>query len=453
MKRFQAPRGTHDVLPGPADPRQDADLRIFRSHKWQALEATFRDVCARFGVTEIRTPLFEETDLFRRSTGAESDIVTKEMYDFIDRGGRQYTLRPEGTPPVMRALVEHHLLSGQNQLVKVYYIASIFRYERAQRGRYRQHHQVGVEYVGGDGPEVDVEVIALGMTYLRELGLSGLSLQINSIGTTASRAAYREALRDHFRPHLDKLSEDSRRRFETNPLRILDSKDPRDQPFLAEAPLMLDHLPPDEADHFAAVQEGLTELGIPFVVNGRIVRGLDYYQKTTFEVVAEGLGSQNVILGGGRYDGMVAELGGPPVGGVGFGSGIERALLSLEQAGRPPGDEPAPQIYVIARSDPERREARRLTMTLRCAGLRAEVDLLGRSMKAQLRAADAARCPLAVFVREDLPDAYRLKVLAATPEGAAPELTVPRATLLETVRECLATRATEGAGGASSPTG
>ncbi len=409
---FQAPRGTHDILPGRADPRQEPDQRVFHSHKWQSLEDSFRDVCRRFGVEEIRTPLFEDSDLFRRTTGEESDIVTKEMYDFQDHGGRDLTLRPEGTPSVMRALVEHKLLGAQGQLVKVYYITPVFRYERAQRGRYRQHHQVGIEYIGGDGPEVEVEVIALGVTYLQAIGIDQLQVQLNSIGTPASRDRYREALRDHFRPHLASLSEDSQRRFETNPLRILDSKDPRDQHHLGEVPLMLDFLADDEQDHFDAVRAGLANLGIAAEVNPRIVRGLDYYQKTVFEIAHATLGSQNVVLGGGRYDGMAAELGGPPVGGVGFGSGIERALLILEELDRAPADERRPDAWLVARSESERVRAQRQAHTLRAAGLAVELDLMGRSMKAQMRAADSSRARYAVFVRDDLPDRAALKCLA-----------------------------------------
>ncbi|MBI2301699.1 MAG: histidine--tRNA ligase [Armatimonadetes bacterium] len=408
--RYQAPRGTHDVLPGDADPQQRPDERLFRSHKWQWLEGVFRDVCARFGVEEIRTPIFEATGLFRRSVGEETDIVSKEMYEFEDRGGEDLTLRPEGTAGVMRAIVEHGLMGGEGQLLKVCYTGPIFRYERAQRGRYRQHHQVGIEYLGGDGPQVDVEVIALGLTYLRELGLGDVELQINSVGTPASRPVHREALRDYLRPHLDGLSEDSRRRFDTNPLRVLDSKAPQDQAVIEGAPAMLDYLEPDAKAHFEAVCAGLEDIGIPFTVNRRLVRGLDYYQKTAFEVVHGALGSQNVVLGGGRYDGLVESLGGPAVPGVGFGSGIERALLVLEQLERPGGERRVPVAYLVARSDSERRYAQRLAAELRAGGVAVEMDLLGRSMKAQMRAANSCGAAYAVFVRDDLLEAGQVAV-------------------------------------------
>ena len=409
--KFQAPRGTHDILPGLEDPQQEPDQRLFRSYKWQAIEATFREVCARFGVEEIRTPIFEDTELFRRGVGEETDIVSKEMYDFEDRGGRPITLRPEGTAPVMRAVVQHSLGSGGAQLAKLYYIAPIFRYEAVQRGRYRQHHQVGVEFIGGDQPAIDVEVMALGMTYLQAIGLTDITLQINSVGTPESRPKHREALRDHLRPNLSKMSEDSQRRFDTNPLRVLDSKDERDQPYLEDAPVMLDYLEPDAQAHFEAVKAGLENLDIPYKVNGRLVRGLDYYRKTAFEVVSAALGSQNVVLGGGRYDGLIEEIGGPATPGVGFGSGIERALLILEQQAAGVGEAPKPEVYLVARSETERARAQRLAKTLRDAGHRVEVDLQERSMKAQMRSANNAQARFAVFVRDDLPDKLGVKDL------------------------------------------
>ncbi|MBI5830704.1 MAG: histidine--tRNA ligase [Armatimonadetes bacterium] len=429
---FQAPRGTHDVLPGEAPAGRDADSRLFHTYKWQALEATFREVCSRFGVEEIRTPIFEDTALFHRSVGEATDIVAKETYDLEDRGGDSLTLRPEGTAGVMRAIVQHGLAGGQNVLLRLYYLNSHFRYERPQRGRYRQHHQVGVEYVGADDPMADVEVIALGMTYLREVGLDDVRLEINSVGTPTCRPVHREALRDHLRPHLAAMSEDSQRRFETNPLRILDSKDPRDQEFIEGAPAMIDYLDDEAAEHFAKVQAGLANLGIPFVVNRRLVRGLDYYQKTAFEVVHTALGSQNVVLGGGRYDGLLSALGGPAVGGVGFGSGVERALLILEQLERPIGARKLAQVYLVAREAGERATAQRVASELRAAGLRVDYDLQGRSQKAQLRAANNAGCGHVVFVRDDLPAGWvQLKNMA---DGEQAELAIADlATRLTTV--------------------
>ncbi|MCC7494029.1 MAG: histidine--tRNA ligase [Fimbriimonadaceae bacterium] len=403
--QFQAPRGTHDVLPGVADPQQPADERIFRTAKWLHLEATFRDLCARFGVEEIRTPIFEDTELFHRSVGTETDIVSKETYDFTDRSDRPLTLRPEGTAPVMRAIVEHGLGAGGAQLLKLAYVAPIFRYEAVQRGRYRQHHQVGIEYVGGTSPAIDVEVIALGWTYLHALGLRDLTLQINSVGTPISRPRHRDALLDYLRPHLARLSPDSQRRSETNPLRVLDSKDERDQEILAGAPLLLDYLEDEARAHFEAVQAGLTNLGIPFVVNGRLVRGLDYYRYTAFEVVSAALGSQNVVLGGGRYDGLIEQIGGPATPGVGFGSGLERALLILEQTTTTPVTPPAPQVWLVARSETERSAAQRLALQLRLAGVRVDLDLQGRSMKAQMRSANHSGASYAAFLRDDLPAA------------------------------------------------
>jgi histidyl-tRNA synthetase len=400
---FQRPYGTKDILPGEADAQQSEDVRLFRSYKWQAVEAIFRDVCARFGAEEIRTPLFERTELFHRAVGEATDIVAKETYDFRSRDGESFTLRPEGTAGVLRAVVEEELAAGQAPLLRLYYLNSHFRYERPQRGRYRQHHQVGVEYIGADSAAADVEVIALGMTYLREIGLDEVRLEINSVGTPACRPQHREALRAHLRDWLPTMSEDSQRRFESNPLRILDSKDPRDQEAIAGAPHMIDYLDDEAAEHFQAVQAGLANLGISFTINPRLVRGLDYYQKTAFEVVHDALGSQNVVLGGGRYDGLLAELGGPALGGVGFGSGIERALLILEHLGRAPGQRATAQVYLVARSDSERAMAQRLAAELRAAGLRVDYDLQGRSMKAQMRSANGCGCRHVVFVRDDLP--------------------------------------------------
>lgn len=412
MSAYQAPRGTHDVLPGVAPASQPPDERIFRSYRWQALEATFREVCRRYGVEEIRTPLFESTQLFRRSVGEETDIVAKEMYDFEDRGGEPLTLRPEGTAGVMRSIVEHSLGAGGAQLLKLYYLGPIFRYERPQRGRYRQHHQVGVEYVGGDDPAVDVEVISLGLSYLQALGLSDLTLQINSVGTPSSRPRHREALVAYLAPHVANLSEDSQRRFETNPLRVLDSKDERDQAVIANAPVMLDYLEDDAREHFAAVQAGLVDIGLEYELNPRLVRGLDYYQKTAFEVVSGALGSQNVVLGGGRYDGLIEELGGKPTPGVGFGSGVERALLVLESMGSQIGTPATPEIYLVALTETERRDVRRLAFDLRQRGVRVEYDLQGRSMKAQMRSANQSGAAFALFVRDDRPDSYEVKRLA-----------------------------------------
>jgi histidyl-tRNA synthetase len=435
---YQSPRGTHDILPGAADPQQDADTRLFRTYKWQAIEQCFREVCACFGAEEIRTPLFEESALFRRSVGENTDIVTKETYDFRDRGGDELTLRPEGTAGVLRAVVQHSLAAGQNPLVRLFYVNSHFRYERPQRGRYRQHHQFGVEYLGAAGAAVDVEVIALGMSYLRAIGLDDVELQINSVGTPACRPRHRAALLDYLTPYRAELSDDSQRRLDTNPLRLFDSKVQRDQEILADAPTMLDYLDDEARSHFDAVKEGLISLGIPFVVNRRLVRGLDYYQKTAFEVVHGALGSQNVVLGGGRYDGLLAELGGPALGGVGFGSGVERALLILEQLGRPLGEPAMPQVYLVAKTPTEREQAQRLAMDLRAAGLRVDYDLQERSMKAQMRSADAGRCPLAVFLRDDLPpEEVRVRVMLGGASVERIEFRQSRAGLADTVKSQL----------------
>ena len=313
--KITAPRGTQDVLPP-------------QSARWLALEARIHALAARFGYAEIRTPMFESTDLFVRGVGETTDIVEKEMYTFTDKGERSMTLRPEFTAPVMRAMLEHNLFSQGPQ--RLYYVGPIFRYERPQKGRYRQAHQFGVECTGYAGPEADVEVIALAWELVREHGLTDATLNLNTIGDDVCRPRYREALLAHFRPHLAELSEDSQRRLERNPLRLLDSKDARDRALVASAPTFESILCEACREHFAAVRAYLDASAIPYVVNPQIVRGLDYYTRTVFEITSSALGAQSTVCGGGRYDGLVQSLGGPAVPAVGFALGIERFLMMIE---------------------------------------------------------------------------------------------------------------------------
>ncbi|MDE2481368.1 MAG: histidine--tRNA ligase [bacterium] len=310
-----APRGTQDILPP-------------TSARWLALEARIHDLARRFGYGEIRTPIFESTDLFIRGVGETTDIVEKEMYTFLDKGERSITLRPEFTAPVMRAALEHKLLAQGPQ--RWYYVGPIFRYERPQKGRYRQAHQFGVECTGHAGPEADFEVISLAWELVRSHGIADAVLNINTIGDDACRPRYREALLAHFRPHADALSADSQRRLEKNPLRILDSKDDRDRPFVESAPTFESILCDACREHFAALRAYLDAANIPYVVNPKIVRGLDYYSRTVFEIISGVLGAQSTVCGGGRYDGLVASLGGPATPAVGFALGIERFLMMLE---------------------------------------------------------------------------------------------------------------------------
>lgn len=310
-----APRGTQDILPP-------------ISARWLALETRIHDLARRFGYGEIRTPIFESTDLFVRGVGETTDIVEKEMYTFVDKGERSITLRPEFTAPVMRAALEHKLLAQGPQ--RWYYVGPIFRYERPQKGRYRQAHQFGVECTGYAGPEADFEVIALAWELVRSHGIDDAVLNINTIGDDACRPRYREALLAHFRPHAEALSADSQRRLEKNPLRILDSKDERDRPLVETAPTFESILCDACREHFAALRAYLDAANIPYVVNPKIVRGLDYYSRTVFEIISGALGAQSTVCGGGRYDGLVASLGGPATPAVGFALGIERFLMMLE---------------------------------------------------------------------------------------------------------------------------
>jgi len=383
---YSAPRGTQDIL------AQDAS-------QWQALERTFRGVCARHAYGEIRTPVFEETDLFVRSVGEETDIVSKEMYTFTDRGGRSVTLRPEGTAPVVRAYLEHKL-HGRPGVQKFYYIAPIFRYDRPQAGRYRQHHQMGVEALGAPGPDLDAEVIALATDLLGALGLQGGRLNINSIGCPECRPGYREALRAALAPVLGELCALCQRRYDRNPLRILDDKNERCRELTQDAPSILDHLCDGCREHFAGLRSLLDDLGIAYAVDPRVVRGLDYYTRTTFEIVHGGLGAQNEILGGGRYDGLAAALGGPSVPGIGFGSGIERLLLALQSQGWRAEEQQGP-VYVAALGDAPRRAAFLLLSRLRRAGLSADMDYLGRSLKAQMKEANRLRSATVVVIGDD----------------------------------------------------
>lgn len=316
--KITAPRGTQDFMPP-----ETAD--------WHALESRIHALARRFGYGEIRTPMFESTELFVRGVGEMTDIVEKEMYTFTDRGERSMTLRPEWTAPVMRAALEHNLFSNGPQ--RLYYVGPIFRYERPQKGRYRQAHQFGVECVGFAGPEADLEVISLAWELVRSHGITDAVLNVNSIGDDECRPRYRDALLEHFRPHVESLSADSQRRLERNPLRLLDSKDAKDAPFVATAPTFESVLCDACREHFEALKAYLDVAGIPYVVNPRIVRGLDYYTRTVFEIISNALGSQSTVCGGGRYDGLVKSLGGADLPAVGFGLGLERFLMMLEAIG------------------------------------------------------------------------------------------------------------------------
>ena len=382
---FQRPPGTQDILPGSAA-------------LWQLAEQTARELCRRYNYREIRTPIFEATELFRRGVGETTDIVEKEMYTFEDRGGRSMTLRPEGTAGVVRAYVENKLY-GEPDLAKLYYIGPMFRYERAQAGRYRQFHQFGVEAIGSDDPALDAEVIALGYDFYRMVGLDGVTVEINSVGTPQVRAAFRERLLAYLEPMRDKLCKDCQARMARNPLRVLDCK--VDQDKFADAPSILDSLDEACAAHFARVREHLEAMDIPYAVNHRLVRGLDYYTHTAFEYKAQGIGAIDAVGGGGRYNGLVAQIGGEDRPGVGMAIGLERTIRLLEQRQTGTDASGGVDLYWVALGERAEREAAGRIRRLRLKGLAVERDYQGRKMKAQLRAADRIGARYAAIVGDD----------------------------------------------------
>lgn len=378
---MQALKGFKDILPD-------------ESPTWQWVEATARNVFHRFGFGEIKVPILEKTELFARSIGEATDIVEKEMYTFIDRNGEQITMRPEGTASVLRAFIEHNLQARQ-PLTKLYTIGPMFRHERPQKGRLRQFHQMSVEAIGSDHPRLDAETIAMAWQLLAELGLS-VSLQINSLGCPACRPAYRQALLAFLAARQDKVCDDCKRRSATNPLRVLDCKSAHCQEQYQGAPMILDHLCAGCADHFRAVKSSLDQLAIPYGVNGFMVRGLDYYTRTTFELLTDALGAQSAVGAGGRYDGLIEQLGGPKLPGIGFAMGMERLTLLLEQqnGGAAPGQ--TIDCFIAALGDAAQNRAFPLLHALRSQGLKAAMDLEGKSLKSQMKQADrlAARYTL-----------------------------------------------------------
>ena len=402
------------------------DLLPGTLQRWQAVEAVAREHFLRSGFGEIRTPLLESTDLFCRGIGEGTDVVGKEMYSFSDRGDRSCTLRPEGTASVVRAAVQHGLLSQGTQ--KLWYSGPMFRYERPQAGRQRQFHQIGVEWLGAGSARSDVEVIALAWDLLAQLGVGGLELEINSLGTPEDRQAYREALVAWLEQRMDQLDADSQARLTTNPLRILDSKNPETQALLEQAPTLADALSPDSRHRFAAVQEGLTALGISYRLNPRLVRGLDYYGHTAFEITSDQLGAQATVCGGGRYDGLIGQLGGPATPAIGWALGMERLLLVLEAAAQadPQGPAarlvrpPAPDAYLVNRGDRAESAGLSLARALRQHGLMVELDSSGSAFGKQFKRADrsGARWALVLGDEEVERGEVRLKPLNQQSEEA-----------------------------------
>lgn len=366
-----APKGTKDVLPN-------------QVYRWHYVERKFDDICRRYGYKEIRTPIFEHTELINRGVGDTTDIVQKEMYTFNDHGGRSLTLKPEGTSPAVRAFVEHRMYA-EVQPAKIYYDTPCFRYEKPQSGRLRQFHQFGVEIFGTPNMMADADVICLGHDFLEEMGIKDVVLEINSVGCPTCRETYRRALQDFLRPHYDELCDTCKNRFDKNPMRILDCKSQEDQDLVKDAPNMIDYLCDECASSFEEVKGHLESMGLEYTVNPRIVRGLDYYTKTAFEFVSNKIGAQGTVCGGGRYDNLCQEIGGPPIPGVGFGLGKERLLMLMEANGvEIPEAEPS-DVFIVTMGDKGRIKGLEILRELHKKGISAQMDTLARNVKGQFK--------------------------------------------------------------------
>ncbi len=384
--KINAPKGTRDILPG-------------EIAGWQHVERVFADVCARYGYQEIRIPTFEQTDLFERGVGDTTDIVQKEMYTFEDKGGRSMSLRPEGTAGVVRSFLENGMASLPSP-VRLYYNITAFRYENVQKGRYREFHQFGVEAFGAQGPAIDAELISMLDLYFKSLGLEKTSLRINSIGCPQCRCEYQQKLKAFLEPHLSELCGNCQERFNKNPLRIIDCKEDQCQAITADAPTQLDHLCPDCQIHFDGLKDQLDALALDYTIDPRIVRGLDYYTRTVFEFISDHVGTQGTICGGGRYDGLIAEVGGPQTPGIGFALGVERLLMELEAQSVPlPAARPI-TLYLAYLGGGE-MAARSICYRLRKKGIRVDTDLMNRSLKAQMKFAGKSGAEFIMVLGED----------------------------------------------------
>ncbi len=380
---FRSIKGTYDILPNDAD-------------SWQRVETCVREFITRAGYSEIRTPAFEKTELFTRSVGEDSDVVSKEMYSWTDQGGTDITLKPEYTASVIRSYIQHNL-GAKSPLTKLYYLDNLFRRERPQKGRYRQFRQYGIEAIGSPHPEQDAEVITIAYELLVELGIKDITLKLNSIGSLECRNEYRQALKDFLQPHLDKLSETSRKRFDSNPMRILDTKIDFEIALLQEAPTITSFLTPDDANHFDEVQIYLEALDVPFTLDTALVRGLDYYTRTTFEIISSKLGAQDALCGGGRYDKLAETLGGKQTPAVGFAAGLERILIAMDEVDTDQKIQ-ADKIYLIGLGDAVRPTMLKILGEARKAGLIMEFDSLRRSIKSQMREANKIGASLAIII-------------------------------------------------------
>ena len=384
----KAPRGTKDITP------KDA-------YKWNYVENKFREICSLFGYEEMRTPVFEHTELFKRSVGDTTDIVQKEMYSFTDKGGRDITLKPEGKAGVVRAYIENKLYAD-TQPTKLFYITPCFRYERPQAGRQRQFHQFGIEALGSDKPSLDAEVIALAVQFFTEVGLKDLAVSINSVGCPTCRAEYNARLKEYLDKKSDVLCETCLERKDKNPMRVIDCKNPTCKENLNDIPFMVDHICDDCKDHFEKLQTYLKEMDINFVVDKTIVRGLDYYKKTAFEIISNDIGSQSTVCGGGRYDGLVEQLGGPKgVSGIGFALGAERLLLTMENNNIEIENPYATDIFIVTIGDEAKTKSFKLLKDLRTNHISAENDHLDRSVKAQFKYSDKINAKFTIVIGDD----------------------------------------------------
>jgi histidyl-tRNA synthetase len=414
--RIQAVKGTHDILPDEVS-------------RWHRVEEAAHRLFARYGYREVRTPVFEPTELFARGIGTETDIVSKEMYTFEDQGGGSLTLRPEATAGIVRAVIEHNLWNTDPAL-KVYALGPMFRRERPQKGRYRQFHQVDVEAFGMERPSIDAEIVALALEYLQACGLADRDLVINSVGDAKCRPAYVELLRGALRDRAASMCADCQRRAQTNPLRVLDCKVPADQPFIEALPRIAEHLCAECQDHFAEVRRELALLGIPHRLSHRLVRGLDYYVRTTFEVVSTALGAQNSVLGGGRYDGLVKQLGGPELSGIGWALGMERLVMLL------PEGEPARRcdVFLAPLAEGARDFALLAQQALRAAGVRTLMDHEGRGLKSQMKKADRLGARYVALLGAD---ELQAGVWTVRDMAGSTQETVPQARLVDHFKEKL----------------
>ena len=391
-----APKGTKDMMPD-------------KAYKWHYLEKKFAEICEKYGFMEIRTPVFEHTELFKRGVGDTTDIVQKEMYTFNDLGNRSITLRPEGTSPVVRAYVEHKEFAGI-QPNKYYYNIPCFRYEKPQSGRLREFHQFGVETFGSSDMMADAEIIAIGYEFIKEMGITDVELRINSVGCPECRKKHREALKDFLAPKYDKLCDTCKGRFNTNPMRILDCKSPIDQELVKGAPMMLDFLCDDCREAFEDLKKNLEAMGIEYVVDPKIVRGLDYYTKTAFEFVTTKIGAQGTICGGGRYDGLVEEIGGPSTPGVGWGMGKERILMTMEACGSKIEEPVGADVFIAFMGERGKAAGLRLMSELRSKGLKVQMDVMGRNLKNQFKHANRVNAKKTVVIGDNELDENKLTI-------------------------------------------